>query len=282
MFLLGGVLQFRNQEVRSPFKQLTWIEIDHALKHPPEVTKDQKEKRKNDRRKIVQTSPAEKTDLPKPDSFLSWQNQIVDRETVSKGRNISIGHDLEKSSDKHETSQHSSPQLQAQKSVVKDLSQLGVHLFAQKTNPDQTSEQAKDEPQWTTPGSTSNDYVQGIREGDRTALNTREYAFYNYFQRIRERLDHAWVPILKRKVAKYLRSGRRLASDMDLATRMIVTLSDSGDIIRVQVTSESGVQDLDDAAVRAFNEAGPFPNPPKGIVDINREIKIPWNFVLKT
>jgi protein TonB len=46
--------------------------------------------------------------------------------------------------------------------------------------------------------------------------------------------------------------------------------------------SESGTGDLDDAAVGAFNQAGPFPNPPKGMIDLNQEIKIPWDFVLKT
>jgi len=39
---------------------------------------------------------------------------------------------------------------------------------------------------------------------------------------------------------------------------------------------------LADAAVKAFNQAGPFPNPPQGIIDSSGEIKVPWEFILRT
>jgi protein TonB len=51
--------------------------------------------------------------------------------------------------------------------------------------------------------------------------------------------------------------------------------------MRVQVVGESGVKDLDDAAVEAFRAAEPFPNPPKGIVDADGTIKINWDFILE-
>jgi protein TonB len=49
----------------------------------------------------------------------------------------------------------------------------------------------------------------------------------------------------------------------------------------VQVVSDSGVRDLDQAAVEAFQEAAPFPNPPSGIVDSDGTIKIRWDFILE-
>jgi protein TonB len=36
------------------------------------------------------------------------------------------------------------------------------------------------------------------------------------------------------------------------------------------VTTPSGVSELDDEAVRAFNAAAPFPNPPDGLVKDNQ------------
>ena len=45
--------------------------------------------------------------------------------------------------------------------------------------------------------------------------------------------------------------------------------------------TQSGVIDLDSAAVEAFREAAPFPNPPKGMVEGDGTIKIRWDFVLE-
>ena len=135
---------------------------------------------------------------------------------------------------------------------------------------------------WATPGTRPEDYVPGMKESDRTALNTQEFKFYGYFQRIRDRLDRAWVPVLREKLGAYYRSGRLLTSDMDHITKVLVVLNGQGEIVKVIILRESGTQELDSAAIAAFNKAGPFPNPPKGIVDRDKEVKIPWDFVLKT
>jgi protein TonB len=160
------------------------------------------------------------------------------------------------------------------------LSGLAIPILPSKEQLERKAE--PDEPNWANVGSLPQDYVKGLKESERTALNTKEYVFYGYFQRIRERLDRAWIPILREKLTKLWRTGRQLASDMDHTTQVLVVLNKTGEIVRVEVVSESGTRDLDEAAVKAFNQAGPFPNPPKGIVDPNGEIQIPWQFVLKT
>ena len=53
-------------------------------------------------------------------------------------------------------------------------------------------------------------------------------------------------------------------------------------VVRVQLLEESGAVDLDSAAVGALNKAGPYPNPPKGLLDENGNAQIRWDFVLKT
>ena len=63
---------------------------------------------------------------------------------------------------------------------------------------------------------------------------------------------------------------------------MLVTLDNDGQIVRVQVVTESGTSDLDDAAIKAFNDAGPFPNPPKGLIGAAGKVAIRWDFVLRT
>ncbi len=137
-------------------------------------------------------------------------------------------------------------------------------------------------PRWATPGTRPEDYVKGMKESDQTALNTKEFLFYGYFQRIRERLDRAWVKILRVKLALYYNSGHQLANDMDHTTQVLVVLNRTGEIVRVELVNESGTRALDDAAIEAFNQAGPFPNPPKGMTDVNGEVRVPWDFILKT
>ena len=49
----------------------------------------------------------------------------------------------------------------------------------------------------------------------------------------------------------------------------------------IVLKSTSGVKELDEAAVESFNQAGPFPNPPKGMLK-NGKATIDWGFVVNT
>jgi TonB family protein len=113
-------------------------------------------------------------------------------------------------------------------------------------------------------------------------LNTREFVFYGYFQRIRERLDHAWEKSLRDHLQKYFYRGRQLASETDYMTQLLVSLDKDGRITKVQIIGNSGTTELDEAATKAFNDAGPFPNPPTGLVDNRGQVLVRWDFVLKT
>ena len=50
-------------------------------------------------------------------------------------------------------------------------------------------------------------------------------------------------------------------------TRVQVSMKPSGVLAKIYVVDGSGVDFLDDEAVRAFQAAGPFPNPPMALVD---------------
>lgn len=129
--------------------------------------------------------------------------------------------------------------------------------------------------------STTDDYLKDKATGNETLLNTREFVYFSYYSRIKERLRMYWEPKIKGKMQRILAQGRKLASDQDHITRVIITLDSQGTLVRVQVVGESGVRDLDDAAIEAFQAAAPFPNPPKGIVESDGTIKIRWDFVLE-
>ncbi len=81
------------------------------------------------------------------------------------------------------------------------------------------------QPRWATPGVQPQDHVEGMNPSDQTALNTREYLYFGYFQRIRQRLELQWNGLLREALNKYYRSGRQLASDMEYSTKLLVILN---------------------------------------------------------
>jgi protein TonB len=132
------------------------------------------------------------------------------------------------------------------------------------------------------PGSATNDYLKDIKEGDRTMLSTKEFVYFGYYRRIRERLEVAWNSRLRSTLDSYVYGGRRLANQRDYVTGLLIVLDRNGVITGLQVLQQSGATELDQAAIDAFNQAGPFPDPPAGLVDEKGEIKIRWDFVLQS
>lgn len=129
--------------------------------------------------------------------------------------------------------------------------------------------------------SQTNDYLKDVEKGPQTVLNSREFKYYAYYQRIREKIHYFWEPKIRAKVKKVINSGRSVASARDRITKVIIILNDKGMLQNVQVVSPSGISDLDDAAVEAFRAAEPFPNPPNGIVEADGKVRVRWDFVLE-
>lgn len=131
--------------------------------------------------------------------------------------------------------------------------------------------------------SQTNDYLKDVNVGLETVLNTREFKYYSYYNRIRKQLAQHWEGRVRDKLSKMFKEGRApAATNQDRITKLMIVLNDKGTLVRVQVISDSGVRDLDDAAIEAFRAAAPFPNPPKGIVEGDGTVKIRWDFVLET
>jgi TonB family protein len=128
----------------------------------------------------------------------------------------------------------------------------------------------------------TSDYLKDVKEGSQTLLNTKEFAFFSYYQRVRQQLESFWEPGLRDQIKKMLDRGRHIASDKEHATHLLVILNGEGMITQIKIIETSGYVDLDQAAINAFNRAGPFPNPPKGMVEADGTVKVEWEFVLKT
>lgn len=127
----------------------------------------------------------------------------------------------------------------------------------------------------------NNDHVEEIALGDMTNLNTHEYKYYGFYQRIRSQLEQHWGKTIKEQANKIYRSGRRMPASDSLITAVAVILDDKGQIVQIKIEGSSGVRELDQAAIESFNKAGPFPNPPKGLL-VEGRATIQWGFVIKS
>lgn len=127
----------------------------------------------------------------------------------------------------------------------------------------------------------SNDFLEDIPLGDFTKLNTQEYEFYGFYHRIKEKLEQFWGANIQEQAEKIFKQGRSIASDSNLVTGLVISLNAKGEIVHISLKSTSGIKELDEAAVESFNQAGPFPNPPKGMIR-GGVATIEWGFVVNT
>lgn len=214
----------------------------------------------------------------KPDDarFLSAQNQKVLKQTQAQNRGEfqNLKTKTAKAGKPHETKK-------ALPKLDQLLSAYDPMAAAMKKQEAKTLEEAEAHEKGGTV-SQSSDYVKNVDQGIETLLNTREFKYYTYYNRIRKQLSHYWEPKVREKMNVLFQQGRTIASTKDRITKLLIILNPAGTLVNVQVVSDSGVRDLDDAAVEAFRAAAPFPNPPKGIIEGDGTVKIRWDFVLET
>lgn len=220
-------------------------------------------------------------ETPEDSSYLSQKNQKVAKQSISinKGKFQNI----------HQTI----PKLNLQKAIPQLLKVYDSSdaLFQTRKNYPQNTGAPSDNLQNPSQESESSavsqtdDHLKDVDQGLETLLNTKEYKFYSYFNRIRDQLSQHWQPKVREKMVKFFHNNKNRAPaslNQERVTKLLITLNEKGLLVNVQVIEDSGIQDLDEAAIEAFRAAAPFPNPPKGVIEANGTVQIRWDFVLET
>lgn len=239
------------------------------------------------KKQIVQSEDSASAEKKK-DAFLSDKTRSFDRQTVSKNTDV-----FKKAGAGNATvTQKAQPKTEGEnkkKVDFKDMKLSDVGISADQPNPFKQSRPAsaasvegmRNADPRSQGLSATNDYVEEMALGDFTQLNTVEFKFYGFYHRIRQKLEQFWGRSIQEKAANIFRAGRRLPASENLVTSLQVTLNENGEIVGVKILGASGVKELDDAAIESFNEAGPFPNPPKELL-VNGKATIDWGFVVKS
>lgn len=256
------------------------VYVDLAAKPPIALPIPEMEREKA--KQVVESDVAPDTTPPKDAKFLGERSQTVEEETKAKtvDRFRKGGGAPSKAGDGKKLSLKD---LAPPSKQITPPSQNEINGYKQekmKLAKTETGSGGNLAPE--NPGSSTNDFLKDTKEGDKTMLNTKEFVYFGYYRRIREKLEVAWNSRLRNTLDGYIYGGRQLASERNYITGVIVILDRFGHVTGVQVLQGSGARDLDQAAVDAFNNAGPFPDPPSGLVDENGQIKIRWDFVLQS
>lgn len=237
------------------------------------------------KQQIVQSEDSQSAEK-KDNAFLSDKDRSFDRETVA--RNIDK---FKRAAKGNSAATQVAQKTASQKKKAPNLKDLKLSDFGMLSGepvqdiqraPASASTKGMENGDPLSEGfSATNDYVEEVTLGDFTHLNTVEYKFYGFYHRIRLKLEQFWGNSIQEKSVALFKSGRRMPASQDLVTSLQVTLNDKGEIIGVKILGASGVKELDDAAVESFNQAGPFPNPPKELL-VNGKATIQWGFVVKS
>ncbi len=120
--------------------------------------------------------------------------------------------------------------------------------------------------------------LRDVEEGEQTLLNTREWKYAGYLNRVKTAVAATWDPITV--LVSRDPTGQKFAYK-DRFTLLDVTLDEKGSLQGLTVRKSCGVEFLDEAALEAFRKAQPFPNPPAGMVDARGQIRFSFGFILE-
>lgn len=274
---------------QQPAPQVVEIEYLPAAPPPPAPNPEQpkteklKANAKEIKNQVVEQDKQLNDDIDKNTKYLSQFNQKIEQQTKASltgkfensakaGKEEQGSPDGKKGED--DLKAQKSPDAKGEKGELPTLRALSPKFAL---NPGQKAPEVVE----TGERSANDDYLKDVKTGLQTMLSTREFVYYTYYQRIKESIRQHWEPNVREKVKIIFRQGRTIASSKDRVTQVLVTLNKDGELMQVDVLTQSGLETLDGAAVDAFREAAPFPNPPKGMIEKDGNIRIRWDFVLE-
>ena len=162
--------------------------------------------------------------------------------------------------------------------LKKDLDNV-IGDYMQKKNKQETKDKTSDKNYSEAKDSSTYDYLPDVREGEITSLNTAEFVYYSFYKRVEDSIVFLW----NRYINEYISTHPEVRANLgkrDYITEIEAVLDGRGNFTRVNIVRSSGVTGLDLAPGRAFSEASPFENPPKGLIGPDDTVRMRWRFIV--
>ena len=196
-FYLGALLIKIDLPVLSKPETIEIVVMDQP-KPSAQKTKIIKAKKKiKDVQVVQQNDKALNDERPEDKYFLGKNNQRVQRQTVAKNHGDfknDAGLGLNGKSKKNKAKAKKKAQKKRvanEEGGLKNFLPKYTYSTAKNFDQDESAEGQR---------SQTNDYLKGIDEGKQTILNTREFVYYAYYERIRGKIRKIWEPVIREKV----------------------------------------------------------------------------------
>lgn len=258
--------------------------LDHTIENKTEdlVTQIELLNEEDTKLQVVEQSEASvNEEVPEDAKFLSATNQKVKEQT--KAANSGKFNNSASPGFTHVQVGNNKPadSKSSEKSPVKNLGLTGLPLD-EPSNNSETPEHQKSYASFGDGLSQTDDYLEDVKDGAQTLLNTKEFVYYSYFMRVKDQLRSHWNPRIRQNIQMLYAKDRKIANQNVKATSVRVTLNKSGYLEKIELLKTSGFEELDVAAIEAFRAAAPFLNPPEGLLEKDKKVRITWDFILES
>lgn len=118
------------------------------------------------------------------------------------------------------------------------------------------------------------DYLPGVKRGEITALNAKEYTYAAFFNQMKKNIRFHWDD---RGAIRAMGFDDQTLPRISVVVRMV--LNRDGSLASAEVTQSSGYPIWDSAAVKAVRQAAPFYNLPPALLDSEGNFAFSWRFL---
>lgn len=130
--------------------------------------------------------------------------------------------------------------------------------------------------------STVNFYFPNLKKTNITILNTNAYKyrkFYIFFNRIRKELIPRWYSNINNMI-KFIspQQLKRHQHKSVLFTELQLLIDKTGYIKKMNLTTSSGIKELDYTVIDTMKDIAPFLNPPQDLVSKNGDFPLEYRF----
>lgn len=128
--------------------------------------------------------------------------------------------------------------------------------------------------------SATDDFIAGATIGPMTILNSQEFRFASYYERLKPQIVNRWRPLIKAAILKEkLKQPSQLSIGLKI-TKLRVTINAQGEILGMEIIGNSGIDSFDEVAGQAFKAAQPFSYPPKELLK-GETFLLRWDFTVQ-
>lgn len=114
-----------------------------------------------------------------------------------------------------------------------------------------------------------------LPEGSENLLNAQESVYYSFYQRLYAAIAPLWENIVREtQLEQSIQPG-------DYSTTVDIVLDSEGNLLEIKTIQSSGVLAFDQAVQISWHKVNPFPNPPKDLLDHQKQIHTGWTFIVR-